>query len=129
MAELELDKLILHFAQSNKAEGKSPKTISWYSEMLTDFARFLASTGKRLVLSEFNITTVREFIIHEQGRGMSPFAVQGKVRALKAFASWLCNEGYTTDHVLYNLKMPKAPQNLIEPLTTTEIELRPRRVT
>ena len=73
MAELELDKLILHFAQSNKAEGKSPKTISWYSEMLTDFARFLASTGKRLVLSEFHITTVREFIIHEQGRGMSPF--------------------------------------------------------
>jgi SNF2 family DNA or RNA helicase len=33
MAELELDKLILHFEQSNKAEGKSPKTITWYTEM------------------------------------------------------------------------------------------------
>ena len=39
MAELELEKLILHFAQSNKAEGKSPKTISWYSEMLTGFVQ------------------------------------------------------------------------------------------
>jgi len=28
MAELELTKLILHFAQSNKAEGKPPKTVS-----------------------------------------------------------------------------------------------------
>lgn len=122
MGELELDKLILHFAQSNKAEGKSPKTIFWYTEMITCFARFLAGTNKRVVLAEFNIDTVREFVIHEQGRGMSPYTIQGKVRSLKTFASWLFNEGYTTDHVLYNLKMPKAPQNLIEPLTNSEID-------
>ena len=122
MAELELKKLVLHFAQSNKAEGKSPKTISWYTGMLTDFTRFLASTGRKLVLAEFDILVVREFVIHEQERELSPYTVQGKVRALKAFASWLFNEGYTTDHFLYNLKMPKAPQNLIEPLTATEID-------
>jgi len=122
MAELELDKLILHFEQSNKAEGKSPKTITWYTEMIVGFTRFLTGTGRRPVLAEFNISTLREFIIHEQERGLSPYTVQGKVRALKAFASWLFNEGYTTDHVLYNLKMPKAPQNLIEPLTATEID-------
>ena len=28
IAEIMLDKLIIHFAQSNKVEGKSPKTIS-----------------------------------------------------------------------------------------------------
>ena len=39
MRELDLVKLITHFAQSNKAEGKSPKTVSWYTEMLTGFAR------------------------------------------------------------------------------------------
>ena len=122
MAEMELEKLILHFAQSNKAEGKSPMTTTWYTEMLTGFTKFLAGAGRRPVLSEFNITTVREFIIREQEREISPFTVQGKVRALKAFASWLFNEGYTTDHVLYNLKMPKAPQNLIEPLTDAEID-------
>lgn len=122
MAELELEKLIPHFEQSNKAEGKSPKTITWYTEMITGFTRFLTGTGRRPVLAEFNILTVREFIIHEQERGLSPYTVQGKVRALKAFASWLFNESYTTDHVLYNLKMPKAPQKLIEPLTATEID-------
>ena len=50
-----------------------------------------------------------------QERGLSPYTVQGKVRALKAFASWLFTEGYTTDHILSNLKMPKASQNLIIP--------------
>jgi site-specific recombinase XerD len=122
MPELELDKLIMHFAHSNKAEGKSPKTIAWYTEMLTDFSRFLIGTSRRAVLAEFNVVAVREFVIHEQGRGMSPFTVQGKVRAVKAFASWLCNEGYTSDNLLNNLKLPKAPQNIIEPLTTAEID-------
>ncbi len=122
MAELELEKLILHFEQSNKAECKSPKTITWYTEMITGFTRFLTGTDRRPVLVEFDISAVREFIIHEQERGLSPYTVQGKVRALKAFASWLLNESYTIDHVLYNLKTPKAPQNLIEPLTATEID-------
>jgi len=52
MAEVILDKLILHFAQSNKAEGKSPKTIAWYSEMLYDFTRFVESKGCRGILSK-----------------------------------------------------------------------------
>jgi len=122
LAELELDKLILHFEHSNKAEGKSPKTITWYTEMIAGFTWFLAGTSKKPVLAEFDISAVREFIIHEQERGLSPYTIQGKVRALKVFASWLFTEGYTTDHVLYNLKMPKVPQKLIEPLTATEIE-------
>ena len=71
MAELELEKLILHFEQSNKAEGKSPKTITWYTEMIVGFTRFLTGTDRRPVLPEFNISAVREFIIHEQERGLS----------------------------------------------------------
>ena len=121
MDKLELDKLVLHFAQSNKAEGKSPKTISWYSEMLTGYTRFLRDTGGGTLLGEFSIASARDFVIHEQERGMSPYTVQCKARALKAFASWLCNEGYTPDHVLRNLKLPKAPLNLIEPLTDDEV--------
>ena len=41
MTQLELDRLIMHFGQSNKAEGKSPKTITWYTEMLSNYAGFL----------------------------------------------------------------------------------------
>jgi len=122
MAELELKRLILHFAQSNKAEGKSPKTISWYTEMLTDFTRFLTSTDRRPVLTEFNISVAREFVIHEQQRELSPYTVQGKVRALKAFASWLLREGYTTCNILASLKLPKTPQKMIKPLTQDEID-------
>jgi hypothetical protein len=60
MGDFELEKLVQHFAQSNRAEGKSPKTISWYTEMLSGFTRFLADTGKTPVLAEFDISTVPE---------------------------------------------------------------------
>jgi site-specific recombinase XerD len=122
MAELDLTKLISHFAQSNKAEGKSPKTVAWYTEMILDFVRFIRSKNREAVLAELNLTTVREFIIYEQGRRVSPFTVQCKVRALKAFSSWLCAEGYTTENLLANIKLPKAPMKIVQPLTPEEIE-------
>jgi site-specific recombinase XerD len=116
MSQLDLRKLNNHFGQSNKAEGKSPKTISWYGEMLHDFVRYLEKTGHGPILSSLDMLSVREFIVHEQGRGLSPYSVQGKTRALKAFSSWLCNEGYTRENILLTLKVPKAPVYLIEPL-------------
>jgi site-specific recombinase XerD len=122
MAKVELDKLILHFAHSNRAEGKSPKTVAWYSEMLNDFSKFLESKGMEGILSEFDAQRVREFIVYEQERGMSPYTVQGKVRALKAFSSWLFREGYISDNLLGNLKLPKVPVNLIEPLSSIEVD-------
>ena len=121
MAELELGKLILHFEQSNKAEGKSSKTVVWYTEMLSGFVRFILSTGEAVALANLNPTTVREFIIYEQGRGLSPFTIQAKVRALKAFSSWLYSEGYSGENLLSNIKLPKAPSKMIQPLTEEEI--------
>jgi len=90
--------------------------------MLTGFVRFLSASYERPVLEEFNTASVREFIIHEQDRGLSPYTVQGKVRGLKAFSSWLHREDYTSEHILHNVKPPKVPINLIEPLTSSEIE-------
>lgn len=123
MADLDLTKLVSHFAQSNKAEGKSPKTVSWYTEMLFDFVKFLRSSGREVILAELHSLSVREFIVHEQARAVSPYTVQGKVRALKAFSSWLMAEGYTSENVLSNIKLPKVPLKIVEPLTPAEIDL------
>jgi len=122
MAQLDLTKLITHYAQSNKADNKSAKTVTWYSEMLGDYVKFIRSTRRESILAELNAETVREFILHEQSRNLSPFTIQGKVRALKAFSSWLWNEGYTSDNVLTRIKLPKAPHRIIEPLKNSEID-------
>jgi site-specific recombinase XerD len=89
--------------------------------MLSIFIGYLESVGISPVLANFNLENVRDFIVHEHNRKLSPFTVQAMVRALKAFSSWLFNEQYTEENILANLKMPKAPVRMVEPLTPDEI--------
>jgi site-specific recombinase XerD len=122
MPNLDLIKLISHFAHSNQAEGKSPKTVTWYSEMLIDFVRFLRSTAREAILAGLNAAAVREFLVYEQERGVSPFTTQAKARAVKAFSSWLVAEGYTADNLLASVRLPKVPVKIVEPLSAEEID-------
>ncbi|MGA2159802.1 MAG: tyrosine-type recombinase/integrase [Dehalococcoidia bacterium] len=122
MSDLELTKLLLHFSQTNKAERKSERTIAWYPQMIGYFVKFLESNGIITTLGNLNARNVREFLVHEQSRGLSPFTVAGEARSLKAFSSWLLREGYTAENVLATIKVPKTPSKIIEPLISTEIE-------
>ena len=122
MAEINLGRLLLHFSQCNRAEGKSPKTISWYGEMIGVFIDFLKNSNKAPILAEFSLENTRDFVVSEQTRGLSPYTVQARVRSLKAWSSWLFGEGYLSENVLARLRIPKAPVKIVEPLTNEEIE-------
>jgi site-specific recombinase XerD len=127
--------LIKGYEICNNAGGKSPKTIRWYTEMLQEYIQYLSENKHACDLTAFDIDTVREYIMYLQKkpifRGppdvprrsvfLSPKTVQCHVRVLKAFASWLHAEGYTTENRLQNLKLPKAPATIMEPLTPEEI--------
>lgn len=133
---LDLRELIARYQISNQAEGKSPRTIAWYTEMLMSFSGYMKVELQSHDLLAFNIDTVRSYIIYlrnkpkfqghpytpQQNKLLSPRTVQCHVRALKAFASWLYAEDYTTTNRLQNLKLPKAPSKIIEPLTPQEIK-------
>ncbi|MFC1982540.1 tyrosine-type recombinase/integrase [Chloroflexota bacterium] len=136
LAALSLDDLIRRYEMSNRADGKSPRTISWYTDMLTLFSQYLKEKLHQHDISAFTIDTVREYIIYlrckprfeghpytpQQDKPISARTVQCHVRSLKAFASWLYVEGYTAENKLTNLKLPKAPTSIIEPLTPEEIK-------
>jgi site-specific recombinase XerD len=74
------------------------------------------------MLAEFSVINVREFVIQMQERNFPPYTVQGHVDSLKAFDSWLFNEGSVPEKVLARLRKPKVPKKFIEPLTQDEIE-------
>lgn len=136
VVSLDLRELIARYQVSNQAEGKSPRTIAWYTEMLMSFSNYMKSELQHYDFSAFNIDTVRSYIIHlrnkpkfqghpftpQQNNLLSPRTVQCHVRALKAFSTWLCLEDYTPENKLQNLKLPKAPSKIIEPLTPQEIK-------
>jgi len=120
---------------SNSADGKSESTISWYNYILKLFLRYLKENRYSHSIEEFNIENVREYTLYLRSRnkfgkyantqvqhtGLSPQTIRGHIRGLKALSSWLYREKYTDENRLLNLKIPKAPVKLIEPLTDSEI--------
>ena len=131
-----LDELIAIYEVSNMAEGKSPKTTSWYTDMLAAFAGYVAANHGSCDLTALNVDTARAYILYLRQKPrfkghphtpaqpglLSPKTLQCHTRVLKAFCSWLYADGYTIDNRLKNLKLPKAPVTVMEPLTPGEIE-------
>ncbi len=129
-------KLRAGFVVYNQTTGKSKATIGWYDWRLGLFERWLGPDAK---LADVTIPTVRQYVADLQGRTMrcvdNPFINKGKgkpgtlssayihsfVRALRAFASWLREDGYTEENRLRNLKPPKLQRKVVEPLSDEEV--------
>jgi len=130
-----ITKLSAHFEMSNLADGKSESTITWYRDIVKLFSRYLKENMHSNSIEEFNIENARNYVLYLRSRNrfgkhtntqvqhtsLSPQTVRGHIRGLKAFSSWLYREKHTDENRLLNLKIPKAPVKLIEPLTDDEI--------
>ena len=134
---LSIDELMRRYEICNRAEGKSEKTIKWYDDILRSYSTHLNVQLNRCDISGFTMDTVRDYIVYlrnkprfqqhpytpKQDKPVSARTVQCHVRGLKAFSSWAHREGYTVENRLQNLKLPKAPFKMMEPLTPEEIKL------
>ena len=110
--------------------GMSSKTIRSYNEKLKRYMRMVGGT-----LSDFNLETIRCHLTNLQNskkwqghpctppgtQTLSTTTVRNHARVLTSFARWLYNEEYTTEHVLTRLKIPKATEIRMEPLSEEEI--------
>lgn len=130
-----LERLKRHFEAHNRSEGKSPRTVEYYSRVLNYYLRYLEAEGYSTSLGDLTLEVAREFVLHLQTRRkwdghvngssadarLSPMSVQNYVRGIRAFFSWLHREGYTDVNVLASLKPPKAPRKLVDVLTNDEV--------
>ena len=126
-SNIDLSVLIGHYEVHNRTEGKSPRTVQWYNEVLSMIYGWLEAQGMSTILNTIGEMEVRGFILHVQSRPglkgvVSPNTVNNRVRALRAFFAWLNRKGYTEDHVLKDLRPPKMVTKVIEPLTPEEIK-------
>lgn len=125
---LELSQLIQHFEVFNRSEGKSTSTVTWYSEVLHVFLKWLISEGRSTNLSEVGEKEVRAFILHlyekkVRGKPMSRNSVANRIRGVCGFFSWLAAEKYTEGDILANIKTPKIAETVVEPLKPAEVDL------
>jgi len=98
-------------------EGKSPRTIGWYQQKLGAFVAFLEDPPAQ----ELTLDHAKHFVAGLWKRDITAQTVHGYVRTLRAFASWLEREGYTSSNLFKKLRPPSLPKKLIQPLDEEEI--------
>jgi integrase/recombinase XerD len=126
---LDLANLIEGFRLSCQTEGKSLKTIDWYICFLNKFGQFLKQNQMPNHVEEIDKTHIRAFIrylqtevrIPRNGAALSPATVQGYVRTLKAFFSWVEREGYIAANPMTRIPIPKAPTKVLDTFSTEQI--------
>ncbi len=126
---LELGNLIQGFKLCCQTEGKSPKTIEWYTTFLRRFLAFLGSRNYPADAAKINKEHIRAFILYLQKEArtprskkpLSPATVQGYVRTMKSFFSWVVREEYLPDSPTAKVPVPKAPQKVLNTFTHEQI--------
>jgi integrase/recombinase XerC/integrase/recombinase XerD len=130
-----LSELIEYYEVCNRAEGKSPKTISWYSANLKSFRNYLKSRHLPDSLDTIDTKLLREYVLYLMKRTrynghpytpaktelLSSATIHGHVRTLRAFYNWLVTENLAQSNPANGLKPPKVVRKVVSTLSDEEI--------
>ena len=122
-----LEALLDGYHLSSLSEGKSPNTIAIVEASVHYLEEFLASNGLPTDVTEIGVGELRRFTVYlkerprfahhrftrPQGGHLSGHTINGYLRALQAFWSWLEREDFINDNPFSKLKIPKAPKKII----------------
>jgi integrase/recombinase XerC/integrase/recombinase XerD len=131
-----LANLIDYYAICNKAEGKSPKTISWYTANLKRFRIYLISRHIPERIDSIDTKLLREYILYlmkekkfnghpftpSQSEPLSGSTIHGHFRTLRAFFGWLLAEGLIDSNPASRLRPPKVTRKVVSTLSDQEIK-------
>ncbi len=132
-----LFELIEYYEVCNRAEGKSPKTISWYSANLKSFRNYLKNRHLPDSLDNIDTKLLREYVLYLMKRNrfdshpytpaqtdlLSSATIHGHVRTLRAFYNWLVVEGLTQNNSAKDLKPPRIVRKVVSTLSDEEIRV------
>lgn len=129
-----LENAIQLFLVDQEIKGNSLQTIKYYDVNLRYFKEFLTPG---ICVSEITLLHLKNYLISLRSRTKMqnhPFkpkvdkpiksiSIQTYIRAVRVFIKWLQTEGYISQDLHSQFKLPKATKNTIEILSDEEIQL------
>ncbi len=120
--DLGIERVIAQFMLSRKIEGCSEKTLVYYHEQLTPFARYLASQNVHSV-TEVTRDHIRAYMAAMSSR-RSAGGLHVIFRVLKTFTRWIAREYELTSwpDPMRNLKPPKLGHQPLPPISLDHVQ-------
>ena len=97
------------FLTSRLASGCSPRTVTWYEQMISRFLSWMDQAG---VSWPPGPEDVESFLSDERRSGLSPSTVAGRYRALSAWFSWLVARGHLPGSPMDHVARPRVPRRI-----------------
>jgi site-specific recombinase XerD len=132
-----LERAIELYITTKTAEGLSIHYTSWLERRLKDFLKFNQGISPEdESLGRVTLNTARVFISsllqkkvkyehhsrrQPQAEGLALNTIHGYARGIRSFGTFLFEEGYTETNIFEDLKPPKVPRKIIQPLAEEEI--------
>jgi len=88
---------------ATRADGRSPRTVQSYREKLGHLAAFLGEVDVEAVTTG----DLRRYVADQHDKGLSPFTVKTRVRALKRLFNFLEAEGVAEGNPAQRIKTPQ----------------------
>lgn len=122
--EIKLSQLLAEFLDYHEALNHSPKTVRWYSDIITALYRFI---GPDPCLGEFTLQRIRAYQSHlhkrtkPNGEPLSDKTLQDHARVIRIFLGWLLREEYLQEDFADRVELPRVGKKQLEILTEEEI--------
>lgn len=126
---LDMKNIIQGFNLSCQIDNKSPKTIEWYTGFLHRFLEYLNRNSYPTQVDRVKKDHIKSFILYLQqkakaphtGKPLSKSTVQGYVRTLKAFFSWVIREEYIEHNPMAKIPVPRAHHGIVNTFNHEQI--------
>lgn len=113
-----LDDLAASFGRHLRAEGRSERTITIYSQAIRFFAAWLQGQGREPLLEEFTRAAIREWLAQLADVNEAS-TVKTRHRGLFRFCGWLVDEGELEGNPMRALS-PPTPTSMPVPVLSDE---------
>ena len=122
--DIRLRNVIEEYLQYHDGLNHSPKTVRWYSDILSALKVFLDGDAR---LADLTVRRLRAYQSHlrarrkPNGKSLSDETLHDHIRGIKAFLSWLHREGYMDQDLARRIDLPKVGKKDLEVLTEEEL--------
>lgn len=130
-----LDSMKEGFLLEQSCRSNMEATIQYYQGNIDRFMRYLEENGQEFTTENIFRDQIKKYLLYlkkakkwkdteyiESDDVLSSISVQTYIRAIKAWISWMEEEGYIEGPVSSGIKLPKVVKSVIEILTEDEIK-------